>query len=147
MKTRVVLHEIAKEPTLGRVRMSVQFGNEMPKEFLGEFNGSDNEHAFCSTEEELFMRLSDLAAKRYCNCTIYQFEFMGIIKAFLSDEPLPKLPIELGTTHFGSPRPSAYGILLNRLRRPFSQALLRWKYRRVLRTHRQARQAGLCKKS
>lgn len=83
----------------------MQFGDESPRQFLGECDRSDEKFTFCTVEEELFMRLSDLAARRYCNCAIYQFELMGIIKASLSDEPLPPFPIELGTTALGARDP------------------------------------------
>ena len=130
---RVVLRSLTREPEKGRVRMTVQFGNESPRQFWGQYDGSDEKFTFCTVEEELFMRLSDLAAKRYCNCAIYQFELMGIIKAFLSDKPLPPFPIELGTTGFGMQRPTATRIFFNRLRRPFCTAWLWWKYRHIRR--------------
>ena len=125
---------MTREPEKGRVRMTVQFGDQPPREFLGDFyDGSDEKFACCTVEHELFMRLSDLAAKRYCNCAIYHFELMGIIKAFLSGQSLPPFPIELGTTGFGMPRPKAARIFLNRLRRPFDSAWLWWKYRHIRR--------------
>jgi hypothetical protein len=130
---RVVLQSLTREPEKGRVRMTVQFGDESPKQFLGEYDGSDEKFTFCNVEQELFMRLSDLAAKRYCNCAIYQFELMGIIKALLSDEPLPPFPIELGTTGFGMQRPTATQIFFRRLRRQFYSAWLWWKCRHIRR--------------
>jgi hypothetical protein len=130
---RVVLQSLTREPEKGRVRMTVQFGDESPRQFLGEYDRSDEKFTFCTVEEELFMRFSDLAVKRYCNCAIYQFELMGIIKAFLSDEPLPPFPIELGTTGFGMQRPTATRIFFCRLRRPFCIAWLWWRYRHIRR--------------
>jgi hypothetical protein len=116
--------------------MTVQFGNEQAKQFLSEYHASDGNCKVCSTERELFMRLSDLAAKRFCNCTIYQFELMGIIEAFLSGETLPPFPIELGTTGFGIPRPNAAKIFIDRLRRPFLSTWLWWKDRHIRRENR-----------
>jgi hypothetical protein len=113
--------------------MTVQFADEQPKQFSGAYDASDEKVKLCSVEQELFMRLSDLAVKRYCNCTIYQFELMGIIEAFLSGESLPPFPIELGTTGFGMRRPTAAKIFINRLRRPFVSAWLWWKYRHIRR--------------
>lgn len=113
--------------------MSVQFGEETPKQFLGEYDGSDEKYKFCTIEQELFMRLSDLAAKKYCNCAIYQLELMGIITAFLSDKSLPPFPIELGTTSFGMQRPTAAKIFLRRLIRPFYKAWLWWTLRHIRR--------------
>jgi hypothetical protein len=130
---RVILQNATREPEKGRIRMTVQFGDEPPKQFLGEYDGSDKKFAFCNVEQELFMRLSDLAAKRYCNCAIYQLELMGIIKAFLAGESLPPFPIELGTTGFGMRRPTATRIFFDRLRRPFYSAWLWWKYRHIRR--------------
>ena|ERR1700736_3958303 len=93
---RVLLHSIAKEREKGRVRMVVQFGDEPPKQFLGELS----DPSYCTVEQELFMRLSSLGFEKYHNCALYQFEVMGIIKAFLSDAALPPFPIELGNTDF-----------------------------------------------
>jgi len=133
LSMRVVLQSLTREPEKGRVRMTVQVGDESPEQFLGEYDESDEKFTVCNVEHELFMRLSDLAAKRYCNCAIYQFELMGIIKAFLSDELLPPFPIELGTTGFGMQRPTATIIFFRRLRRPFYSAWLWWKYRHIRR--------------
>jgi len=107
---------MTREPEKGRVRMTVQFGDEPPKQFLGDFDGGDEKYKFCSVEQELFMCLSDLAAKRFCNCAIYQMELMAIISAFLSDETIPPFPIELGTTDFGLTRPTRTKIFCIRSR-------------------------------
>ena len=126
---RVLLETITREPEKSRVRITVRIGDEPAKQFFGELHDPDS----CTVEHELFMRLSDLAVKRYCNCAIYQFELMGIIKAFLSDESLPPFPIELGTTTFGMPRPTPAKIFWARLRRPFTLAWLWWKLRHIRR--------------
>ena len=68
--------------------MTIRFGDEPAKQFLGEYDGADEKYKFCNIDQELFMRLSDLAVKQYCNCAIYQMELMGIIAAFLSDETI-----------------------------------------------------------
>lgn len=130
---RVMIQNMTKEPEKARVRMIVQFGNEPPKKFLGDYDGSNEKYKFCNVEQELFMRLSDLAAKKYCNCGIYQMELMGIIGAFVSGQTIPRFPIELGTTRFGLPRPSGARILFNRFRRPFYSAWYSWKWRHIRR--------------
>jgi len=129
----VVLQSLTREPEKGRVRMTVQFGDETPKQFLGEYDGSDEKSTLCTVEHEFFMRLSDLAAKRYCNCAIYQFELMDIMRAFLAGESLPPFPIELGTTRFGMARPTPAKIFWGRLRRPFKRAWLWWRTRHIRR--------------
>jgi hypothetical protein len=111
--------------------MTVQFGDESPRQFLAECDGGDEKYTFCSVEEGLFMRLSDLAVKRYCNCVIYQMELTGIMMALLSGQSLPPFPLELGTTDFGLPRPSAAKIFVDRIRRAFSIAWYWMKLRRV----------------
>jgi hypothetical protein len=126
---RVLLESIAREPESGRVSMSVRVGDEAAKVFLAQLHDPHS----CTTEHELFMRLSDLAAKRYCNCAIYQFELMDIIKAFLAVESLPSFPIELGTTRFGMTRPTPAKIFWARLRRPFTLAWLWWRTRHIRR--------------
>lgn len=120
---RVYLDSITAQPEPGCVRMLVRFGEEPPKTFSG---GLANPNC-CSVDQELFMRLSDLAVKRYCHCGIYQFELMGIIKAFLADESLPDFPIELGTTSFGLRRPSVIQVFWRRLKRSFYSAWYRWR--------------------
>ena len=127
---------MTREPEQGRVRMTVQFGDEPPKQFLGDFDGRDEKFMSCSVEPELFMRLSDLAVKRYCNCGIYQMELMGIIGAFLSGQAIPPFPVELGTTTFGLRRPSTMKIFFDRIRRPFHLAWSWWKLRHVRRENR-----------
>jgi len=122
-----------REPEKGRIRMTVQFGGEPPKEFLGEYKQCDEKYSFCNLEQELFMRLSDLAVRKYCNCAIYQMELMGIIIAFLSDQTIPSFPIELGTTDFGIPRPSRTRIFFNRIKRPFYLKWSWWKFRHIRR--------------
>lgn len=126
---RVLLTSLDKEPEPGRVRMNVKIGDEPERTFLGDYDGSDEKYKFCTVEEELFMRLSDLALARYCNCAIYQMELMGIIGAFVEGKGIPPLPIELGTTGFGFKRPSAARIVFDRLRRPFLLAWYWWKWR------------------
>jgi len=124
---------MAREPEAGRVRMSVQFGDEPAKSFLGDYDGSDPKFVSSNVEQELFMRLSDLAMKRYCNCAIYQMELMGIIGAFVSDKIMPAFPIELGTTDFGMSRPSNARIFFDRVRRPSYSAWYWWKFRHIRR--------------
>jgi hypothetical protein len=130
---RVLIENISREPEQGRVRITVQFGDEPSKGFLAEYDGTDEKFKCCSVEHELFMRLSDLALKRFCNCCIYQFELMEIINAFLSKKSLPSFPIELGTTQFGFRRPSEFRILVDRLRRPFLIAWCWWQTRHIRR--------------
>lgn len=92
---------MTREPEPGCVRMSVQFGDEPVKSYLGDYDGSDPKFVWSNVDQELFMRLSDLALKRFCNCGIYQMELMGIIGAFILGKSIPAFPIELGTTDFG----------------------------------------------
>ncbi len=66
---RVLVNKITDEPEKGRVRLFVEFGTEGEKEYLGDFDGADPKYKSFNLEEELFMRLSDLAHKRYCDCT------------------------------------------------------------------------------
>lgn len=122
---------MTREAEPGRVRMSVQFGNEPAKSYLGDYDGSDPKFVWSNVEQELFMRLSDLAMKRFCNCAIYQMELMGIIGAFVSGKSIPAFPIELGTTSFGMPRPSNARIFFDRMRGPFYRAWYWWKYRHI----------------
>ena len=128
---RVFLHSMTPEPEADRVRMSIQFGDEPVKSYLGDYDGSDSKFVWSNVEQELFMHLSDLALKRYCNCAIYQMELMGIIGAFVSGQTLPAFPIELGTTSFGMSRPSSVRIFFDRMRRPFYIAWTWWKFRHI----------------
>jgi hypothetical protein len=109
--------------------MSVSVGEEPAKMFRAQLHDPH----ICSIEHELFMLLSDLAAKRYGNCAIYQLELMDMIKAFLAGESVPPFPIELGTTWFGMTRPKRTKVFWARIRRPFAHAWLWWKLRHVRR--------------
>ena len=86
---RVLLKNMIRDSEAGRVRMTVQFGEESPKDFLGDFDGANADYKTCNVDQELFMRLSDLAMMRFCNCAIYQMELMGLIGAFLWGQPIP----------------------------------------------------------
>ena len=111
--------------------MTIQFEGEPPKQFLGEYDGSDAKFTSCIVEQELFMRLSNSAAKKYCNCAIYQMELADIIGAFVSGRHVPPFPIELGTTDFGFKRPSRAKVFFARLRMPVYLAWYRWKCRHI----------------
>ena len=50
---QVVLHSMTREPEKGRVRVTVQFGDETPKQFLGESGGDNEGFTFCNIEQEL----------------------------------------------------------------------------------------------
>jgi hypothetical protein len=127
---RVLLHRIVREHELHRVRLTVQIGDSPLRDYLADYDDSDPTYKRCNVEQELFMQLSDLATRRYCNCVIYQMELMGIIGAFISNQSIPDLPIELGTTMFGIKRPSQTKIFIDRLRRPFILWWYWWKFRK-----------------
>jgi len=128
---RVLINSILKEADEKRVRMEIQIGDEPAQEFFGEYDGTDPQYKFSSVDEKLFMRLSDLSAKRYCNSAIYQFELMDIIGAYCRGMSTPQYPIELGTTDFGMRRPSRIKIGCDRIRRPFMIVWYWWKFRKV----------------
>lgn len=110
----VVLHRIRKRDD-GIIELSVSVGAELPQDYLASFDGSDPKYKFCSTDETLFMLLSNQAHKRFGNCTVYQIELMGIISAFVTGERIPDLPVELGTTRFCRAKPGPLRIAWNKL--------------------------------
>src|SRR5262249_49378482 len=101
---KVVLHELLTRAD-GAIRLLVSFGDEPTRAFLARYDGGDPKYKFCSVEEELFMRLPDMAHERFGNCTVYQMELMAIIAAFSADQPLPVFPATLGTTSFCTLKP------------------------------------------
>jgi hypothetical protein len=111
---KVVLHELLKRDD-GAIQLLVSFGAEAPRAFLAVYDGADPKYRFCSVDQELFMRLSDLAHKRFGNCTVYQWELMGIISAFAAAEQLPVLPATLGTTSFCTLKPGPMRVLWNKM--------------------------------
>lgn len=113
----VVLHNIRRLAERGMLELLVSVGNEAPKSFTASYDDSDHECRVCNMEEELFMRLSDLAVRRYGHCGIYQMELMDIVGAFMRSEPHPPFPIELGTTSFGLRRPGPLRIIWNQAMR------------------------------
>ncbi len=128
---QIFLHRIVREPELNRVRLTVRVGDSPLKDYLADYDNSDPTYKHCNVEQELFMQLSDLAIQRYCNCAIYQMELMGIVGAFISNQSIPDMPIELGTTTFGMKRPSRLKIFVDRLRRPFLLWWYWWKFRKI----------------
>ena len=101
--------------------MSVQFGDEAGNHILAISTDLMLSSFGGRPEWELFIRLSDLAIRRYCNCAIYQMELMGIIRAFVSPER--------ASQHFQLsfrerqllvyPADWRQDILFDRIRRPF----------------------------
>jgi hypothetical protein len=91
----------------GAIRLLVSWDANPPRLFHAEFDGADSRCLLCTVDEELFMRLSELAHKRFGNCVVYQMELLGIIAAFVKGEELPRLPATLGTTRFCPLKPGA----------------------------------------
>jgi hypothetical protein len=110
---KAVLHELLKRDD-GAIQLLVSFGDEPAQVFCATYDGADPKYKFCSVDEELFMRLSNLAHERFGNCAIYQMELMGIIIAFTKSEELPALPATLGTTRFCTLKPGKMRILWNK---------------------------------
>src|SRR5262249_14517653 len=96
------------------IELRVSFGGEPARAFLASYEGSDPNYKFCSVEEELFMRLSDLSREQFGNCVVYQMELMEIVAAFTNGEELPTLPATLGATRFCTQKPGRTRILWNR---------------------------------
>jgi hypothetical protein len=110
----VVLHELLKRDD-GAIQLLVSFGDEPARTFLASYNGADPDYKFCSVEEELFMRLSDLAHERFGNCVVYQMELMSVVSAFAAGAALPELPATLGTTRFSTLKPGTMRVWWNKL--------------------------------
>ena len=106
------LHSIARRDD-GQIEVAVSFGNAAPTTY--EANLTQHERgSFTTIDEGLFMKLSDFAYERFGNCTIYQSELMRILRAFQQSEPLPDLPVELGSTRFCCNKPGFLQVLYNR---------------------------------
>ena len=111
---KVVLHQLLKHDD-GAIQLLVSFGGESPRTYFASYDGTDPKFRHHSVDEELFMRLSDLAYRRFGNCAVYQMELMGILGEFESDVGLPALPAILGTTPFCTLKPSTARIAWNKL--------------------------------
>jgi hypothetical protein len=111
---KVVLHELSKRDD-GLIQLLISFDAERAVAFLATYDGTDSKYKLCSVDQELFMRLSDLAHKQFGNCAVYQMELMGIIAAFETNEDLPILPATLGTTSFCTLKPGRTRVLWNKL--------------------------------
>jgi hypothetical protein len=110
---KVILHKLLKRDD-GAIQLVVSLGDEPARAFLASYDGADPKYKFCSVEEDLFMRLSDLAYERFGNCVVYQMELMGIIAAFTNGEDPPALPAILGATRFCTLKPGRMRILWNK---------------------------------
>jgi hypothetical protein len=111
---KVVVHELLKRDDAA-IQLRVSFGSQPPQAFLATYDGADPKYKFCSVDYELFMRLSNLAHKRFGNCAVYQMELMDIVSAFANGEELPVLPAVLGSTEFCEWKPGRMRILWNKL--------------------------------
>lgn len=109
----VVLHKLSKCDD-GTIALRVSIGGNSEETFHAAYDGHDSKHKYCSVDHELFMQLSNLAHKRFGNCTVYQLELMGIIEAFVATEVPPDLPVILGTTRFCTFKPGPLRILWNK---------------------------------
>src|SRR5437764_12494112 len=77
----IIVHELLRRAD-GAIELLVSFGAEPAQTFHARYDGHDPKCKLCSVDHELFMRLSDLAHRRFGNCAVYQMELMGIISAF-----------------------------------------------------------------
>jgi hypothetical protein len=132
----VFIESISKTSESRRLLLAVRVDSEATRIYQAEYDDSKEGFKSCTVEQELFMRLSNLAHKRYCNCAIYQMEMMGIVAAFVQAKTIPEFPIELGTTKFGLRRPSKLKICFDRLRSPFYRAWGMWKCRHLRRENK-----------
>jgi hypothetical protein len=132
----IFIESISKTSEPCRLLLAVRVDSEATRVHQAEYDDSNEGFKSCMVEQELFMRLSNLAHERYCNCAIYQMEMMGTVGAFVQAKPIPEFPIELGTTKFGLRRPGKLKICFDRLRSPFYHAWGMWKYRRLRRENK-----------
>ena len=114
---RIILQQISKGSEAGRYDLAVTFNNEPVKSYAAFYDNSDPRISICNVDHELFFNLSEWSVLRYGNCAIYQMELQGILGAVHKGEPIPPLPIELGTTSFGLKRPGFLQIALNKIKR------------------------------
>ena len=123
---KVVLHNIERQTEDPRTySVSVSFGDSAPTSYRASFDDSDPRARFCNVEPELFMELSNLAHKRFCDCTVYQVELMSIIGAFASDGMDLTLPVQLGTTQYCWSKPTRSKIFRNKLY--YWYTMLKWR--------------------
>jgi hypothetical protein len=111
---RVVLHELSKRSD-GVFQLRMSFGDEPEKLFIASYDGADPKYKYCSMDQELFMRLSDLAHQRFGNCAVYQMELVGIIAAFAMDNGAPVSPVTLGKSTFCTLKPGMMRVVWNKL--------------------------------
>ena len=122
----VVLHNLERQPDDPRMFfVAVSFGDAPPARYQASYDDSDSLGRFCNVEPDLFMELSNLAHKRFGDCTIYQMELLAIISAFASEELDLELPAQLGATKFCWSKPSRLKILRNKL--SFRYTMVKWR--------------------
>ena len=105
--------------------VAISFGGSPSVNYLASYDASDPHARFCHVEPELFMELSNLAHKRFGDCTVYQMELMSIVRALLADNLNLELPVQLGTTQYCWTKPTLVKTAYNKLRNWFAMA--RWK--------------------
>ncbi len=123
----VVLSNIERQlddPSLFSV--TIFFGDSAAVEYRASYDDSDSRARFCNVERELFMKLSNLAHKRFGDCVIYQMELMSIIGAFASDDLDLALPAQLGTTQYCWLKPTYVKVLRNKLSCWYT--MIKWRF-------------------
>ena len=105
--------------------VTVSFDDSPPVKYQASYDDSDSRARFCNVEPDLFMELSNLAHKRFGDCTIYQMELMSIIGAFAADDLDLTLPAQLGTTQYCWSKPTHLKILRNKLSYWFT--MIKWR--------------------
>ena len=117
---RGILHSIVRtaEPNIFDVVFSI--GDEPAEHFRVSYTRSEERgQKYISWDSgDLLSRITKLGDRGLVDNWFYEHEMMLILFAFEKGEPIPQLPVELGTTKFWRP-PSLSRILWNRIRRFF----------------------------
>jgi hypothetical protein len=108
-----ILHNIRRAED-GLIWLTVSVASQEPRVFRATYDDSDPRCTFANIEQELFMALSELAFRRFGNCSVYPYELTKIIGAFCNSSALPRMPITLGDSSFCTLRPGRLRIVWNK---------------------------------
>ena len=115
---RGILRNISRSEEPNAFDVSVSIGDETPKTYRVTYERSEErgQRYICWNDGGLLLAITKLGDRGLVDNWFYEHEIMLILFAFERGEPIPRLPVELGTTSFWRP-PSLFRIFRNRIMR------------------------------
>lgn len=115
---RGILHSITRTPEAHTFEVSIAIGNTPPQtdRVSCEHHAASGNLSAATiwNTGELLSRLTKLGDRGLVPNWFYELEMIHLLQAFDRGEPMPQLPVELGTTRFWKP-PGTLRVLQTRI--------------------------------